>query len=347
VTFVVDTDNHAPKKTMPPRLANVPPFPAVAVKVLSLLSDEDSSFSSLAACIATDPALSGRLINRASAADLASYCEVRSVLQAVSALGVDRTRELSLLIAMAGYTSSATKMEILKPCWHHTLACALIASELARQCGQRPAEVFTAALLHDIGRLGLLSAYTAEYAAMLAGADGQSIDLIQLEHANFGVDHLEAGAWLAREWGLPDSLVEVIIHHHEPPTGTLNEVTIVHVACRLAYLLGFSVNQLNTPAELAEIAAPLPEWMRSRLAAQLPSLKSAILKEIGLSENAEETPAGGAADAAEQVEEAPASVAQLDVRTEAPALPHSRAWLVGAMTAVAIVLLAIALFLRR
>jgi putative nucleotidyltransferase with HDIG domain len=344
---VVDTDSIAPTKGMPPKLAKVPPFPAVAVKLLSLLSDDGSSFSSLATCIATDPALSGRLINRANAADLANYCEVRNVLQAVSALGVDRTREVCLIIAMAGYTSSATKTEILQPCWHHTLACALIASELARQCGLRPPEVFTAALLHDIGRLGLLSAYTAEYEAMLAGAEGQSVDLIQAEQATFGVDHLEAGAWLAREWNLPDSLVEVIVHHHEPLRGALNEVGLVHVACLLADLLGFPVNRFSPPANLADIAAPLPEWMRPRLAAQLPSLKAAVLKEIGLSEDSESLPAGEATEGAAQAEEAPDSVSQFDAPTNSAALPYPRGLVVGAMTTAAILLLlAIVLFLR-
>ena len=348
VPRVVDTANSAPREKMPPKLAKVPPFPAVAVKLLSLLSDEGSNFSSVAACIATDPALSGRLINRANAADLASYCEIRSVLQAVSALGVDRTREVALTIATAGYASSAIKAEILQPCWHHTLACALVASELARQCGLRPAEVFTAALLHDIGRLGLMTAYPAEYETILSGADGQSVDLIQLEQATFGVDHVAAGALLAREWNLPDSLVEVIVHQHAPLSGALNEVTIVHVACLLADLLGFSVNRFGTPVDLADIAAPLPDWMRSRLGAQLPGLRSAILKEIGLSEIPETTPADEAVDDAQQVEETPASVSRFDSPTEARALRYPRSLVVGAMTVAAVLLLlAIALFLRR
>jgi hypothetical protein len=77
-------------RKMPPKLAKVPPFPAVAMKILALLSDDSAAFSSIASCIATDPVLSGQLINRANAADLASYCEVRNVLQSLTALGMDR-----------------------------------------------------------------------------------------------------------------------------------------------------------------------------------------------------------------------------------------------------------------
>src|SRR5208283_5243548 len=106
--------------TMPPKLAKVPPFPAVAMKLLSLLADDDSSFSTIAACIGTDPVLSGQLIQRANAADQASYCESRNVLQAVAALGLDTTREISLTVASAGFAQSAIKTEALRPCWRHT-----------------------------------------------------------------------------------------------------------------------------------------------------------------------------------------------------------------------------------
>src|SRR4051812_30007381 len=92
---------------MPARLGKVPAFPAVAIKLLSLLANEESSVSSIAACLATDPVLSGRLIERANAADQPRYCTTRSVFQAVVSLGVDRTREISLAIATSVYAGSA------------------------------------------------------------------------------------------------------------------------------------------------------------------------------------------------------------------------------------------------
>jgi len=53
-------------RKMPPKLAKVPPFPAIAMRLLSLLSDESAGFSSIASCIATDPVLSDQLIDRAN-----------------------------------------------------------------------------------------------------------------------------------------------------------------------------------------------------------------------------------------------------------------------------------------
>ena len=279
-----------------PALAKLPPFPAVALKLLSLLSDEQSSFASIASCIATDPVLSGQLIQRANAADMATYCEASTVLQAVAALGMDRTRELSLTIATANYANAATRTESLKAWWRHTVACALAASELARQCGLPPAAAYTAGLLHDIGRLGLMSAHGRKYEEAIAAAEGRS-SVLDLERAAFGVDHLEAGAWLAREWKLPESLVEVIAQHHDPPRRGLSEPVLTQIACRLADLLGFPADRFGEPASFEETAAPLHEGMRLRLRARLPNVKAAILNELRLSDP-EENSGGG-----ERVEE--------------------------------------------
>ena len=334
---------------IPPRLAGVPAFPSVAMKLLSLFAIE-SSLSSIAACIATDPVLSGRLIKRANAADQPSYCEARSILQAVVALGLDRTHEISLAIATSVYAGPAIKTEILRPCWHHTVACALAASETARQCGLPPAEPYTAALLHDIGRLGLLVAYPAEYENIMAGADGQPDDLIGIERERFGVDHMEAGLWLARRWNLPESIVEVIARHHETPAGELDQVMVVQIGCRLADLLGFSVNRPSKPPSLEEITATLPEWIRMRLGAQLRTLHDAIAREIGLFEPSEappsEIPSVVVNDG--EPEEAPSAWrSPSDVPTLMSSFPYLDRVMVGAVLAAIVLLLSAALLVQH
>jgi len=334
---------------MPARLASVPAFPAVAIKLLSLLADEESNLSSIAACIATDPALSGRLIKRANAADQACYCEARNVLQAVLTLGVDGTREISLAIAMSVYARSAIKTEVLRPFWRHTLACALAAAEIARQCGLKQTEAYTAALMHDIGRLGLLAAYPAEYEEIMTGADGQVDDLAGIERARFGVDNVEAGLWLSWKWNLPESIVEVIVRHHETPTNARDEVAVVQIACRLADLLGFSVNLPGKPRHPDEIFAALPEWTHLRHGAGLLSLQNAIAREIRLLEASEAPPLGtpdvvadAVADAGEPEEEPQACPSSYDVPMQMTFAPYPRRVMVGAVLAGIVLLLSAA-----
>ncbi len=106
---------------MPERLASVPAFPSVAMKLLSLLNDGVSTLSKISACIATDPVLSARLIQRANAADQALYCEVKEVLQATRSLGLDIAREVCVGAAASVYAAAAIQSETLRPCWHHAL----------------------------------------------------------------------------------------------------------------------------------------------------------------------------------------------------------------------------------
>jgi putative nucleotidyltransferase with HDIG domain len=333
---------------IPPRLAAVPAFPAVAIKLLSLLADEESTISSIAGCIATDPVLCGQLIKRARASD--HYCEPRNVFQAVVALGIDRTRELGLAIAMSAYAGSAIKSEILRPFWRHTLACALAASEIARQCGLRPAEPYTAALMHDIGRLGLLAAYPREYEEMMTGPGGDPDDLRSIERERFGLDHVEAGLWLARRWDLPESIVEVVCRHYEAPTTARDQVAVVQISCRLADQLGFSVGLPGEPPNLGEIAATLPEWTHLRLGTELQTLQDAIAREIQIFEASEAPQLGSPTtivDGGEPEEEPSVRRFPHTVPAWMTALRHSQGVIVGAVVVGIVLLLSAALYIRH
>jgi putative nucleotidyltransferase with HDIG domain len=347
---MMSTESRESPAKMPPGLANVPAFPAVAIKLLPLFADRESSVDAIVACVAMDPALSGRLIKRANTADQLCYCESRSILQAVLTLGIDRTREITLAIAASIFANSAIQSEVLRPCWNHTLACALAAAEVARQCGLRPDETYTAALLHDIGRLGLVAAYPAEYEKIMAEADRQSGDLLRIERERFGVDHVEAGVWLARQWNLPESIVEVIARHHEKPTGKLDQAAVVQVACRLADLLGFGVNRPTNPSNFDEISAMLLAWTRSKIGAELRTVQDTIVREIRLFEGSEAPPLGSPGvivDDQEPEEGGSTCGSPREVSTRMTTLLYSHRMIAGGMLAAIIVLFSAALFLRR
>jgi putative nucleotidyltransferase with HDIG domain len=250
------------------------------MKLLSLLGDENSSASSIAACIATDPIFSARMLRRANAADVAGYVPASDVLQALVTIGIERTRELTLTIATVAYLGSALKEQQLRRCWRHMVACALASSEIARACGMPSAEAYTAGLLHDIGRLGLMTAYRSDYERTMTQAGEQDGDLLTLERERFGVDHCEAGCWLAERWNLPGIIAKVARHHHDAPSETLDLLSIVKVACRLADWLGYSVREQPSTLEFEEITAVLPRSAQINLAASLTRLNTEIAEQI-------------------------------------------------------------------
>src|SRR5581483_1704237 len=270
-------------------------------------------------------------------ADIANYCEIGTVMQAVGALGIDQTREVSLTLATATYADELRKSAALQSGWHHTVATAILAAELGRRCGLRRAETFTAGLLHDIGRIGLMTAYPVEYEAILVSQNAPT-DLSEAERNEFGVDSAEAATYLAREWRLPQNLVDIIAHHKDQPGGSLNNAAVVHMACGLADFLGFPAIQNAASPTFEEITSSLPEWIRTPLQSQLPGIKSDILREIGLTDEAEKETAAPQ----EKAEPDPEHEEQIPTKSR-----DNRVLMVLGLLAVVIVAVAAVVLLRN
>jgi putative nucleotidyltransferase with HDIG domain len=76
----------------------------------------------------------------------------------------------------------------------------------------------TAALLHDIGRLGFAVVAPTEYQALIDGCGADEGALAAAEIARFGGDHAQCGGFLLGLWGLPQEVVDLVSRHHEPLT---------------------------------------------------------------------------------------------------------------------------------
>jgi HD superfamily phosphohydrolase YqeK len=178
-------------------------------------------------------------------------------------LGLERTRSITLTAATAAYSKVALRTAELKRCWQHTVATAVLAEEISHLCGVFSDSAYAAGLMHDIGRLGLLVAYPAEYEKTIRDAAASCLDILDFERERFGVDHAEAGRLLAERWRLPEEFLIVAGRHHDPCEGS--EVTllkIVHVACKLADFFRYDVTRPLKPMHFDEIIADLPPVAR-------------------------------------------------------------------------------------
>jgi putative nucleotidyltransferase with HDIG domain len=104
------------------------------------------------------------------------------------------------------------------------------------------------ALLHDIGKLVLVHAYPGYPQHIHEDAKTPS-ERIQRERRELGVDHALVGGVIARRWGLPPVVAQVIEAHHGSEVD--GEPGIIRLADMLAhYTLGDPV----VPAELSHVA---------------------------------------------------------------------------------------------
>src|ERR1700689_1130630 len=97
----------------------------------------------------------------------------------------------------------------------HSPQTALVAEELAPRMHEGRDAAYTAGLLHNLGALGLMSAYPDEYSRMLEVSNDFGFDLLKTERYLFEIDHCAAGAYLAQAWDFPYELAAAIATHHD------------------------------------------------------------------------------------------------------------------------------------
>lgn len=223
-------------------LARIPAFPPIVLRLLDLLARDDVEIRELVALISSDPAFSAQILRYANSPLFGFRSQIDSLQSALVVLGLGRVRSLSMTVATANHMNAVLHIEELARCWRHMLACALLTEELARSCSAYEDRAYTAGLLHDVGRLGLLLAYPDEYAKLLRNAGRSTLELLDIEHRELGMDHCEAGRELAAHWNLPSDFQIVAARHHDPQAGAnIDLLTLVHLGCRMADSLGFWV----------------------------------------------------------------------------------------------------------
>jgi putative nucleotidyltransferase with HDIG domain len=230
----------------------------VALQLMGLLDDAEAPIDRILSLLRVDPALSAEILRVSNSALYGLSRRIDNLSHAVVVLGTDVVKRLAITAALARFSRGFMHVPGLRACWDHSVACALIAEELAQAMNQPTDRAYTAGLLHDIGRLALFASYPVEYGNMFAVARESDFDELACERELFQVDHCAAGAWLARSWSLPEDFVEAISGHHTSEPGDASLVSIVTAADRVANCIGFHVQYAPPRESVSEFLGRLP-----------------------------------------------------------------------------------------
>jgi putative nucleotidyltransferase with HDIG domain len=237
-------------------LRSLPPLSLVATYLLQQVSQENIAFKKVADVIRTDAPLSADTLRIANSALIGPRFPVTGVLHALAMLGLNRVRSLVTTAALKNLVGPADATPALRRCWRHNLACAFLAEEAAAKCDLDRDYAYTAGLLHDIGRLVMMSAWRARYSEFLDAATPDAAALLPLERQDFGIPHTRAGFALLRDWKLPPIFAEVADRHHDPSVpGAQDVLAVVQFSCSFADTLGFSA--IDQPTAEQEPNPPL------------------------------------------------------------------------------------------
>jgi len=237
----------------------LPPFPAIAHRILAMASREDVDIHELGEVVRMDPSFSAELLRFANSALFGVRREVTSLAQAIWMVGTERVKTIATLVAVNRMVRSSVRIGALRKVWLHSLVTAIIAEEAAPLFRMERETAYTSGLLHNLGVLGLMSAYPDEYSRMLSVSDDYGFDLLETERDLFEIDHCAAGAYLAQDWNFPDELAAVLATHHDPPVpGGLSPYNLVRISWRLSDTLGYAAFSPDRLWPWEELVAFIP-----------------------------------------------------------------------------------------
>lgn len=198
-----------------PRL---PSLPAVALKVIDLVQQQDVNIKQIAKTIQHDPALSSKILKTVNSSFYGQAYSISTVSHALVVLGLNSVKTLALGFSLVGNLKEQGGENFDHVAyWRRSLYSATAAKALAAQAGiVQQEECFLGGLLQDMGMVVLAQTLGAEYNRLMHKAEGDHNALRDLELEKFEIDHAGVGGALCDKWKLPPLLAAPVRWHEEP-----------------------------------------------------------------------------------------------------------------------------------
>jgi len=238
------------------KIKDLPTLPEVAMEMLQNLEDEESSLDMVTEKIAMDHSITAKLLRLANSSYYGNNSKVVTLQQATAMLGVKNVKNLIRLTTLANKFPTANCPAFnFKAFWRHSIATAVCAEQISRTLHMKHDFAFTAGLLHDIGRLVLVTCYPTNYDEVLRYQERTESHLIDAERSIMHIDHVDAGLALAIHWNFSEAVCDAIRGHHQPEQENLNALaSVVHIANVIVHALDLSQDQNDRLPLLSQAA---------------------------------------------------------------------------------------------
>ena len=230
-----------------------PGMPATAAKLLPLLDNPDSTPSEVENIVKYDPGLTANILKLTNSAYFGIPTKVSSIKQAVILLGWKRLMQVVTTICMSPLMKKAVPGYDLRSgeLWRHSIAVSVAAELLVKALKIPDAdEVFTAGLLHDVGKL-ILGNFVKKDLSQIQAMVTKGISFDVAESMVLGTNHAEVGGQILHKWSFPAELVNAVQWHHDPESCENSCILsdIVHVANSVGLRTGFGKGGEGTDIE--------------------------------------------------------------------------------------------------
>jgi HD-like signal output (HDOD) protein len=227
----------------------LPSLPTVVYELTRIINDPMSSTKEVEELMATDMGLTTRVLKLANSAYYAIPGGVSNLSRAIAYIGFDTINQLVLSSSIIDALAFKEPSDFnLNEFWRHSIGVGIAAETIGKIVHHpNPPDLFTAGLIHDMGKVALC-AHDMKFVAHIADwAKKTKVSFLEAESRLELPKHTDVGMLLAEKWKLPVALaVGVRFHHTADPklrTGLSpelqNNVDIVFLANLLNHALHF------------------------------------------------------------------------------------------------------------
>ncbi|HKE15416.1 MAG TPA: response regulator [Kofleriaceae bacterium] len=220
------------------RLDKLPSIPETYWLLTKTIANPDAGIEDVAKVVQRDPAMCAKVLQLVNSAYFGLARPLTSVGQAISYLGLDLIKGLSLTLNVFG--AASTTMPDAGLSFERLQRMAMMTAKLSKFIIGNPKETeaaYTAGLVHEIGTIILAMSMPDRLSDVVkkAAQSGRPVD--QVEREELGAGHAEIGGYLLGVWGLPTPIVEAVACHRDLRViarDRLDPAVALHVANALA-----------------------------------------------------------------------------------------------------------------
>lgn len=232
---------------------NLPYSPALLTTLYSQTGQGSvTPLEEIAETISRDQGLTAKVLTVANSAFYGLQQEVTTVARAIAVLGLSEVRSLVLAVGVKALTNSKDfpKDFQVDTYWEHQLSVAIVARMLAPLMGGVDADnLFTASVLHDLGKLLTALHRSDDWRAIVALSQANALSYSDAEEEHWGIEHGVVGSMVMGAWNLPADLTEPVNWHHAPMHSPSHkrEALVLCVADAMAHVLADSGAVVTCP----------------------------------------------------------------------------------------------------
>ncbi len=224
----------------------LPTFPENIEELQRMCKDPEITIRKIATRIQVDPSLSASVLRLANSAGFIHRNRTEKLDDAIKIIGMKHLN--SLLIASSARKIMEERYTSFKQIWNHCTKAASYSRILSEKLRLIKIidNVFLAGLLHDLGKIVLLSTNSSlsEWISEVTKSREMRTSTV-IEEVSIGLSHSSIGEMIASKWNLPDYIVNSIKYHHSPLNTDADEIDIIYIVYLANQLCGIESNKYS------------------------------------------------------------------------------------------------------